>query len=90
MKGVSAEDMALRPDLVAALHHRIHSIPVPEGGGGEGGAVGQNGARTGIQFDSSGFRFLFCFLPAMLHYIPASEMVVQACLSCFGAFFSYQ
>ncbi|XP_047051396.1 syntaxin-71-like [Lolium rigidum] len=53
MKGVSAEDMALRPDLVTALHHRIHSIPVPEGGGGEGGAAGQNGARTGIQFDSS-------------------------------------
>ncbi|KAK1630406.1 hypothetical protein QYE76_004721 [Lolium multiflorum] len=53
MKGVSAEDMALRPDLVAALHHRIQSIPVPDGGSGEGGTAGQNGARTGIQFDSS-------------------------------------
>ncbi|KAM0854084.1 hypothetical protein ACQ4PT_050650 [Festuca glaucescens] len=53
MKGVSAEDMVLRPDLVAALHHRIQSIPVPDGGSGEGGTAGQNGARTGIQFDSS-------------------------------------
>ncbi|KAM0864984.1 hypothetical protein ACQ4PT_043556 [Festuca glaucescens] len=53
MKGVSGEEMALRPDLVAALHHRIQSISVPDGGSGESGTAGQNGARTGIQFDSS-------------------------------------
>ncbi|CAM0951083.1 unnamed protein product [Alopecurus aequalis] len=53
MKGVSREDMALRPDLVAALHQRIQSIPVPEGGSGEGGMADQNGARPGIRFDSS-------------------------------------
>jgi hypothetical protein len=55
MKGVSGEEMALRPDLVAALHHRIQAIRVPDGGSGEGGTADQNGARPGIQFDSSGF-----------------------------------
>ncbi|XP_044397202.1 syntaxin-71 isoform X2 [Triticum aestivum] len=50
MKGVSREEMALRPDLVSALHQRIQSIP--DGGG----AADQNGggnARPGIKFDSS-------------------------------------
>uniref|UniRef100_R7W0Z6 Syntaxin-71 n=1 Tax=Aegilops tauschii TaxID=37682 RepID=R7W0Z6_AEGTA len=56
MKGVSREEMALRPDLVSALHQRIQSIP--DGGG----AADQNGggnARPGIKFDSSGFLFSF-------------------------------
>lgn len=62
MKGVSREEMALRPDLVSALHQRIQSIP--DGGG----AADQNGggnARPGIKFDSSGFLFSFiCKVPS--------------------------
>ncbi|XP_014758083.1 syntaxin-72 [Brachypodium distachyon] len=52
VKGLSRDEMALRPDLVAALHHRIQSIP----DGGSGGAEDQNAggnARPGIKFDSS-------------------------------------
>uniref|UniRef100_A0ACD5YH33 Uncharacterized protein n=1 Tax=Avena sativa TaxID=4498 RepID=A0ACD5YH33_AVESA len=55
MKGVSREDMALRPDLVAALHKRIQSIPDGGSGGGDS-AADQNGggyAPPGITFDSS-------------------------------------
>lgn len=59
VKGLSPEEMALRSDLVAALPHRIQSIP----DGGSSGAADQNGgwsggnARPGIKFDSSAETF---------------------------------
>ncbi|EMS50514.1 hypothetical protein TRIUR3_32309 [Triticum urartu] len=51
MKGVSPEEMALRPDLVSALHQRIQSIP---DGGGTADQNGGGNTRPGIKFDSSG------------------------------------
>ncbi|KAE8816273.1 syntaxin-72-like [Hordeum vulgare] len=50
MKGVSREEMALRPDLVSALQQRIQSIP---DGGGAADQNGAGNARPGLKFDSS-------------------------------------
>ncbi|KAL6655868.1 hypothetical protein ACP70R_006694 [Stipagrostis hirtigluma subsp. patula] len=55
VKGLSPEEKALRVDLVAALPHRIQSIP--DGGGGAADQNGGGNARPGIQFDSSAEAF---------------------------------
>ncbi|TVU09303.1 hypothetical protein EJB05_42766 [Eragrostis curvula] len=59
VKGLSVEEKVLRSDLIAALPHRIKSIP----DGGSGGEAEQNSgrnagnARPGIKFDSSAETF---------------------------------
>ncbi|CAN6224201.1 unnamed protein product [Urochloa humidicola] len=50
VKGLSAEEKALRTDLVAALPHRIQAIPDAHDGGATDQDAGWN-ARPGIKFD---------------------------------------
>ena len=61
VKGLSPEEKALRADLVAALPHRIQSIPDCHDGGATDQDAGWN-ARPGMKLDDySGLHFSSTF-----------------------------
>lgn len=62
VKGLSAEEKALRADLVAALPHRIQAIPDSHDGGATDQDAGWS-ARPGIKFDDTSGFFFFLFRP---------------------------